>query len=63
MADYNEDGSVVETVTDAPVDTGVSSDVVTILAPSLPSLLGLLMMIGAVWYFSAHSQEYFREDG
>lgn len=60
MADYNEDGSVVET--EAPVETGVSSDVVTILAPSLPSLLGLLVMIGAVWYFSSHSKEYFRED-
>lgn len=59
MADYNEDGSAVETGPDAPPDTGISSDVVTIIAPSLPSLLGLLVMIGAVWYFSSHSQEYF----
>lgn len=62
MADYNEDGSAVETVPETAVDTGVSSDVVTILAPSIPSLLGLLVMIGAVWYFSSHSKEYFRED-
>ena len=60
MADYNEDGSPIET--EQPVETGVSSDVVTIISPSLPSLLGLLVMIGAVWYFSQHSQEYFSDE-
>jgi len=61
MADYNEDGTPIDTPDTAPVETGVASDIVTIVAPSLPSLMGLLVLIGAIWYFSP-KKAYFDED-
>lgn len=63
MADYDESGAPIDAATQSPqpVETGVSSDVVTIIAPSIPSLLGLALLIGAIWYFSP-KESYFRED-